>query len=124
MDRRFCLGTSLVHAVAAAAVMVAATTAFASGADARVAAPNVRSVQGSSGSDLTGRLDNAERILAESGSTTLSVAEQTTATDGGVAKPKSKIKKSTLWLMIGLLAAIAISSLVSAKRRAKQILES
>ena len=37
--------------------------------------------------------------------------------------PKSKIKKETLWLMIGLLASVAIAGLVSAIRRAKKIRE-
>lgn len=39
------------------------------------------------------------------------------------AEAKKPIEKSTLWVMIGLLAAIAVGSLMSAKRRAKKILE-
>ncbi len=39
------------------------------------------------------------------------------------APPKSNIKKETLWLMIGLLASVAIAGLVSAIRRAKKIRE-
>ena len=36
---------------------------------------------------------------------------------------KGKVKKETLWLMIGLLASVAIAGLVSAIRRAKKIRE-
>lgn len=102
---------------------MAATASFATGANARVAEPNAPSIQ-SSELEVKRGADTAQRMLADSYVSTSRSAEQTTATDGGVAQPKSKIKKSTLWLMVGLLAAIAVSSLVSAKRRAKQILES
>ena len=61
---------------------------------------------------IDARLDNAAR------------SEGTILGEYAAATPeKRKVKKETLWLMIGLLASMAIAGLVSAIRRAKNIRE-